>query len=128
MPDTAHTKADVLQLIASLTRAESGKLVAVLTRIFGVHNLFMAEDVVQDVLIKAMEQWETKGIPDDPVAWLFSAARNRAIDIIRKYRRQQTFATDITSLLGSEYTPAATLKDCYKDEEKKEEQLRMIFA
>jgi len=128
MPDTAHTKADVLQLIASLTRAESGKLIAVLTRIFGVHNLSMAEDAVQDVLIKAMQQWEAKGIPDDPVAWLFSAARNRAIDIIRKYRRQQTFATDISSLLGSEYTAAATLNDCFKDEEIKDDQLRMMFA
>jgi len=128
MPDTAHTKDDVLQLIASLTRAESGKLIAVLTRIFGAHNLSMAEDAVQDVLIKAMQQWEIKGIPADPAAWLFSAARNRAIDIIRQHRRRQTFATDISSLLDSEYTVAITLNDCFKDEEIKDDQLRMMFA
>ncbi len=118
----------VLPLIASLTRSESGKLIAVLTRIFGPHNLTLAEDVVQDVLIKAIEQWSAGGVPDNPSAWLFIAAQNKAIDTIRKYRRQRTFAADISTLLESEYTAAITLNTCFKDEEIQDDQLRMMFA
>jgi len=125
---TAQANAQVLPLIASLTRSETGKLVAVLTRIFGAHNLALAEDVVQDVLIKAIEQWPVSGIPDNPAGWLFTVARNKAIDTIRKYRRQRTFAADISSLLESEYTAAFTLNTCFSDEEIQDDQLRMMFA
>ncbi|MCW3121460.1 MAG: sigma-70 family polymerase sigma factor [Flavipsychrobacter sp.] len=118
----------VLPLIGSLTRSESGKLVAVLTRIFGTHNLSLAEDTVQDVLIKAIEHWTANGVPDNPSAWLFTAARNKAIDTIRKYRRQKVFATDITELLASEYTVASTLNDCFRNDEIQDDQLRMMFA
>jgi len=123
-----RANSNLLQLIASLTRSESGKLVAVLTRIFGAHNLTLAEDVVQDVLIKAIEQWSVSGIPGNPAAWLYTAARNKAIDTIRTYRRQRTFAADISSLLESEYTAAFTLNTCFKDEEIQDDQLRMMFA
>jgi RNA polymerase sigma factor (sigma-70 family) len=119
---------DVEQIVTQLTKTEYGKLVSVLTRIFGTHNLTMAEDTVQDVLIKALQVWEEKGIPDNPEAWLFRAAKNRAIDVIRKNRRQLTFATDINPLLESEYTAATTLNECFKDEEIRDDQLRMMFA
>jgi len=123
-----ETNTYLLPLIASLTRSESGKLVAVLTRIFGAHNLTLAEDVVQDVLVKAIEQWSTAGVPDNPTGWLFTAAKNKAIDTIRRYRRQRTFAADISSLLESEYTAAFTLNTCFEDEEIQDDQLRMMFA
>jgi RNA polymerase sigma-70 factor (ECF subfamily) len=119
---------NVQQIVTRLGKTEYGKLVSVLTRIFGTHNLSMAEDVVQDVFIKALEVWSEKNIPDNPEAWLFRAAKNRAIDIIRKNRRDLTFATDINPLLESEYTTAATLNDCFKDEEIRDDQLRMMFA
>jgi len=126
IPD--NTTTNIRELVAALTRSESGKLVAVLTRIFGSHNLALAEDAVQDVLIKAIENWSLHGIPSNPAAWLFTAARNKAIDTIRKYRRQQTFANDISSLLESEYTAAFTLDDCFKEEEIRDDQLHMMFA
>jgi RNA polymerase sigma factor (sigma-70 family) len=125
---TATKPDNVLPLIAALTRSESGKLVAVLTRIFGTHNLALAEDAVQDVLMKAIENWSTNGVPDNPAAWLFTTARNKAIDTIRKYRRQRTFAADITTLLESEYTTAITLNTCFTNEEISDDQLRMMFA
>jgi len=124
----ANATANVRELISTLTRSESGKLVAVLTRIFGSHNLTLAEDAVQDVLLKAIEHWSINGIPDNPAAWLFTAARNKAIDTIRKYRRQQTFASDIDPLLESEYTAAFTLDACFQEEEIRDDQLRMMFA
>jgi len=49
-----------------LFRRESGKMVAALTRIFGVHNLDLAEDVVQDAFVRALEVWRMRGIPDNP--------------------------------------------------------------
>jgi RNA polymerase sigma-70 factor (ECF subfamily) len=120
--------ANVRLTVAQLGKTEYGKLTSVLTRIFGIHNLSMAEDVVQDVFIKALEVWQDKGVPDNPGAWLFRAAKNRAIDIIRKNRRQLSFAADINPLLESEYTAATTLNDCFKDEEIRDDQLRMMFA
>ena len=128
MPGAIDTKQDVLRIIADVTRAESGKLVSVLTRIFGPHNLTMAEDAVQDVLLKAIEHWQEHGVPENPAAWLYRATRNRAIDIVRKNRRQQTFATDINVLLDSEYTTAVTLDDCFKETEIRDDMLRMMFA
>lgn len=122
------SKPDVSQLISALTRTESGKLIAVLTRIFGAHNLTMAEDAVQDVWIKALEHWQANGVPDNPVAWLYKAAKNRAIDIIRKNRRRQVFAPDITQLVDSEYAAAITLEECFREEEIRDDQLRMMFA
>ena len=74
----------VQQLTDHLFRNESKKMVSVLTKIFGIENLETAEDVVQDTLLQAMNVWKLKGIPDNPSAWLFRVAKNKAIDVIRK--------------------------------------------
>src|SRR5215831_16521608 len=66
------------QLVDHLFRHESGKLVAVLTRVFGSENLDLAEDVVQDSLAEALTQWQYRGVPDNPSGWLFRVARNKS--------------------------------------------------
>ena len=66
----------VQPLVENLFRWESGKFTVSLTRFFGSKHLEFAEDVVQEILIKAMHEWPFKGIPDHPVAWLHRAARN----------------------------------------------------
>ena len=58
-----------------LFRRESGRLVAALTRLFGVHNLALAEDVVQDAFCRALEVWKVRGVPDNPSAWLMTTAQ-----------------------------------------------------
>ena len=58
-------------------------MVATLTRTLGPRNLTLAEDAVQDALVTAMQQWPFRGIPDNPEAWLFQVARNRALDRLR---------------------------------------------
>ena len=73
-----------------LFRRESGRLVAALTRIFGVHNLALAEDVVQDAFCRALEVWKVRGIPENPAAWLMSVAKHRAVDIVRRFDWQNT--------------------------------------
>jgi len=59
-------------------------MVATLTRSLGLRNVDVAEDVVQDVLVRALEVWTYRGVPENPSAWLFQAARNRAIDMVRR--------------------------------------------
>src|SRR3982751_656064 len=58
-------------------------MVTALTRVFGVHNLALAEDVVQDAICRALEVWKFRGVPENPAAWLMTAAKNRALDELR---------------------------------------------
>ena len=118
----------VKPLIEHLFRHESGKLVAILTKIFGPTNLELAEDVVQDTLLKALDHWKFHGIPDNPSAWLFTAARNKALDVIRRERYKKEFAEDLSALLKSEYSAGTTLNQLIQENEIQDEQLRMMFV
>jgi predicted RNA polymerase sigma factor len=81
-----------MELSEHLFRHEYGRIVAALTRIFGVHNLALAEDVVQDAFCRALEVWKARGLPDNPSAWLMTTAKNRALDIVRRQQTARTFA------------------------------------
>ena len=72
-------------LVDRLFRRESGQAVAVLARILG--DLDRAEEAVQDAFLVALERWPASGVPDNPAAWIVTAARNRAIDRIRREQR-----------------------------------------
>src|SRR5215813_9876009 len=67
-----------MELSDHLFRQEAGRMVATLTRIFGVQNLALAEDVVQDAFCRALEVWKFHGVPENPSAWLMATAKNRA--------------------------------------------------
>ncbi len=73
------------QLADHLFRHESGKMVAILTGIYGTRNLQLAEDVVQESLARALAAWPF-GIPENPSAWLLRTAKNLAIDHLRRER------------------------------------------
>jgi len=105
-------------------------MVAVLTKVFGAENLEMAEDVVQDTLLHAMQSWADKGIPDNPSAWLFRVAKNKAIDIIRrnKHSVQFDFSDDERLLLTSNYSLSATMDHFWQEAPVKDDMLRMMFA
>src|SRR5215510_10858070 len=92
MPDDQQTN----QLVAHLFRHQTGKIVATLTRVFGSRHLDLAEDVVQDALLKALQQWPFNGIPQNPAAWLTLVAKNRALDILR---RDSTLAGKVAELV-----------------------------
>lgn len=120
----------IQQLADHLFRNESRKMVAVLTRIFGLENLETAEDVVQDTLLQALNVWKLKGIPDNPSGWLFRVAKNKAIDIIRrnKHSVQYDFHDHEKILLTSGYTVIAAMDNLWRDELIKDDMLRMMFA
>jgi RNA polymerase sigma factor (sigma-70 family) len=115
-------------LFDNLFRHESGKLVSVLTKIFGPRNLELAEDVVQDTLLKALEHWKFHGVPDNPSAWLFTVARNKALDVVRREKYKKAFAEDYNVLLSSEYSAGGTLTHLLTENQIEDEQLRMMFV
>ncbi|HEY0158510.1 MAG TPA: sigma-70 family RNA polymerase sigma factor [Thermoanaerobaculia bacterium] len=71
-------------LVEHLFRHSAGQMVATLTRVFGPEHLELAEEVVQEALISAMQQWSIAGVPENPRGWLFRVARNRALDQLRR--------------------------------------------
>jgi RNA polymerase sigma factor (sigma-70 family) len=109
-------------------RHEAGRMIAVLTRIFGVHNLALAEDVVQDAFCRALETWKFRGMPENPSAWLIATAKNRAFDILRRQRTARTYAPELGRMLDSEWTLAPTVEELFEPNEIKDAQLRMMFS
>lgn len=111
-----------------LFRHEAGKLMAVLTRVFGTHNLQLAEDVVQDTLLKAMETWKLQGLPTNPTGWLFTVAKNKALDVLRRQKTAAAHAAAFSPLLQSEYTLVPTLNEWLQEDNVPDAQLRMMFV
>jgi RNA polymerase sigma factor (sigma-70 family) len=120
--------ASPLELNEHLFRRESGRMVAALTRIFGVHNLALAEDVVQDAFCRALEVWKARGLPANPSGWLMATAKNRALDVLRRQRTARTFAPEIGRLLESEWTIAPLVDEAFAAHTIRDEQLRMMFS
>src|SRR5579872_142358 len=111
-----------------LFRRESGRMVAALTRIFGVHNLALAEDVVQEAFCRAMEVWRFHGVPENPSAWLMATAKNRTLDVLRRERTARTFAPELGRLLESEWTLVPVVEELFGAAVIKDDQLRMMFS
>jgi len=101
-------------LIAAVFREETGRLTAALVRAVGDFDL--AEEVVQDSLVAALEKWPEQGIPDKPGAWLMTTARRRAIDILRRDTR---YREKLALLERSALTPEPSEAD---------DRLRLIFT
>jgi len=119
---------EIDKIVDHLFRHEAGKMVAVLTRIFGFKNIEQAEDIVQDTILKALETWKFGKVPVNPQAWLYSAAKNKAIDLLRRQKLKYKIDSDISYLLKSEFTLAPALNEMFTENEIKDSQLRMMFA
>lgn len=103
-------------------------MVATLTRAFGVHNLALAEDVVQDAFCRALEVWKLRGVPENPSAWLMKTAKNRALDVLRRERTALTFAPDLGRLLQTEWTLSNAVEELFETSGIQDDQLRMMFS
>ena len=117
-----------LELDEHFFRREAGRMVAALTRIFGVHNLALAEDVVQDAFCRALDVWKVSGVPENPSAWLMATAKNRALDVIRRERTARRFAPEMGRLLETEWTLAPLVHEAFAAHTMRDEQLRMMFS
>ena len=126
MSDSVNS--DLYKTVDHLFRHEAGKMVSVLTRIFGFPNIEQAEDIVQDTIVKALEVWKWGKIPDNPQAWLYKVAKNKAIDLIRKEKLKYKIENEIAILLKSEYSLTPLVHEMFTDGEIKDSQLRMMFA
>lgn len=101
-------------------------MVSYLTRIFGLNRVNLAEDVVQDTLIKALETWPYYGLPDNPSAWLMRVARNRALDIVRRDTHYRYIAPQLTYLLKLQGGDGK--EEAVPEKEVQDDQLRMMFS
>ncbi|MEM7163548.1 MAG: sigma-70 family RNA polymerase sigma factor [Bacteroidota bacterium] len=110
------------QLIDHLFRHQFGKMVSILTQIFGLNHLELVEDAVQDTFIAALKTWKFK-IPEDPEAWLTKAAKNRAIDLFRQMNKSK-----IREVKFSQESIEKEINDYFLDHEIADSQLRMIFT
>src|ERR1700751_2823282 len=103
MSDTADNVSppnpEISRLADHLFRHEAGKLVSVLTGIFGIDRLQMAEDVVQEPRVRALQTWPYYGVPKNPAAWLTQTAKNLALDLVRREKLFQDKQSEISASL-----------------------------
>ncbi len=109
-------------------RRESGRMIATLVRVLGVHHYALAEDVVQDTLCRALEVWKFSGPPANPSAWLAAVARNRAFDLLRRDKTARTYAPELGRLLDSEWTLVAGADELFHQSAPRDDELRMMFS
>jgi len=123
MPET-----NINQLVGHLFRHEAGKMAAVLTRLVGFQRMEVAEDIVQDTLLKALSAWKISGIPENPSAWLYTVAKRKAVDYLRQVKVHEQHQGEISRSLQSEWTLTPTVNNLFLENEIEDSQLRMIFA
>jgi RNA polymerase sigma factor (sigma-70 family) len=118
--------AEVSQLVDHLFRREAGRMVTILTRVFGAENLQLAEDVMQEALVQALRTWPFRGIPENPGTWLLQVAKNRALDALRRDANLASKGEAIREWVSSARVGAGLISNL-DDLEALDDQLRMIF-
>ena len=117
---------DIRPAIEAVWRIESARIIAVLARI--VRDGAAAEELAQDALVAALEQWPASGIPQNPGAWLLAAAKNRAIDLLRRHQRIRQKHEEIGRDLAARQAMAAADLDSAMDDDIGDDLLRLIFT
>ncbi len=112
-----------MELDDHLFRRESARLVAALTRVFGVAHLALAEDVAQETLANAFEAWSFGSVPEHYSALLMTAAKNRALDALRRESTARRLAPDLNRFIESQWSLAPSPEQPLDDDE-----LRMMFT
>ena len=112
------------ELIPHLFRTEYRKITSVLCRLFGIDHIEVAEDIASETFLSAMENWPYKGIPENPVAWLYSVAKNKARN---HFNRNHLF----TNKIALQLKPSSVSEEIEIDLSEKnitDSQLQMLFA
>lgn len=120
---------DPQQLVDHLFRREAGKMVAVLTKLFGLPHVETAQDIVQETLLSALDAWRLGAVPENPRAWLYRAAKNKALDQLRRQRNwTEKIAPNIVRALSEGSTSEQAMDQLFLESEIEDSQLRMLFA
>ncbi len=128
-PDLSQsTESEISKLTDHLFRHEAGKLVSVLTGIFGLERLQMAEDVVQEALVRALKTWPYYGIPKNPAAWLTQTAKNLALDLIRREKLFSDKQPQIIAFIEQWANECDPVESPAFDNEIKDRRLQLMFA
>ncbi len=117
---------EVSHSVEHLFRHESGRIVSYLARLLGPAHLDLAEEVVQEALLKALHTWPYAGIPANPAGWLLQVARNAALDAIRHNKVSDEKAPELIAELTRSHS-YGKLEDAPTDERLRDDELRMIF-
>jgi RNA polymerase sigma factor (sigma-70 family) len=120
------TASDTHRTIDAVWRIESPRLIAALARM--VRDVGVAEDLAQDALVAALEQWPEAGVPDNPGAWLMAAAKHRAIDLIRRNKRLERKYEELGRVFEAEQTGAGPDLDAALDDDIGDDLLRLVFT
>jgi len=119
------TATDVNRTIDAVWRIESAKLIGGIARI--VHDVGIAEDLAQDALVAALEQWPKSGVPDNPGAWLMATAKHRAIDQLRRSTLVQRKHEQLVPELEAQQERAVPDLDAAIDDHVGDDLLRLVF-
>jgi RNA polymerase sigma factor (sigma-70 family) len=117
---------DTHRAIGAVWRIESARLIGGLARI--VRDIGQAEDLAQDALVAALQQWPESGIPDNPGAWLMATAKHRAIDALRRNKRLERNHEEIGQALESRQGSAAAELDSALDDPVGDDLLGLLFT
>jgi len=120
------TAADTHRVIDAVWRIESAKIIAGVARV--VRDVGIAEELAQDALVTALEQWPEEGVPDNPGAWLMVAAKRRAIDWLRRRKLIERKHEELTRQLEVEQEIAASDLDAALDDDVGDDLLRLVFT
>ncbi len=119
---TEEANPHTMEIVDHLFRHEHGKMIASFTSKYGFRNIEIIEDAIQDALIRAMQVWPFRAVPDNPSAWIFKVANNRLID---KLRREQKLSKIDTIENGLDKVEGFRMPD---EDEIEDDQLKMIFT
>ena len=111
--------------IDAVWRIESARIIAGLTRI--VRDVGLAEELAQDALVAALEQWPQSGIPDNPGAWLMATAKHRAIDMFRRNKLLERKHEELGRELKTQQESAVADFDIANDDDIGDDLLRLVF-
>jgi RNA polymerase sigma factor (sigma-70 family) len=120
------TASDTHRAIDAVWRIESGRLIAGLARI--VRDVGLAEDLAQEALVAALEQWPQSGVPDNPGAWLMGTAKHRAIDLLRRMTVLERKHGELAHRLDTQGDLSAADLDAALDDDVGDDLLRLVFT
>jgi RNA polymerase sigma factor (sigma-70 family) len=119
---------EISRLADHLFRHEAAKLISVLTGIFGINRLQLAEDVVQESLVRALRTWPYMGIPKNPAAWLTQTSKNLALDLIRREKLFHDKEPQIIAFMEQWPSDSADGESPMFENEIRDRRLRLMFA